>query len=570
MNAFPPPRRVTLGVYAVSSHPIYVGFTAGVAGVAIATRSASGLWLVTPVVALAAASLLWGYELRDLAARFGTNRSRPWVSLPAAGAEAPTLRDRVSVYLTLLLPWGILCETMVLSSVPRDPVETYLPFERSRPVVEASYAFYASAYCVVLALPWVLSCAGALRRFVIRGLVAGALVFPIVWFAPLAAITDVFVPVSLLGQAVVLERRLDSAGGALPSFHVIFSGLAAASLGRRFPRARAAWWVWAALVSLACMSVGVDSVLDVAAGAAICWLALRHERAWALLSGASEWLANSWREWRFGAVRIISHAAYGGLSSAVGMAIVVGVLGSRAATPALIAAGAGLLGAAAWAQWIEGSPALLRPFGFYGGLLGTVLGCLVAPLFGVATWELIAAYALAGPFVQALGRLRCLVQGCCHGAPAPAWLGIAYHHPRSRVVRLSPWAGQPVHPTPLYSILGNGLIALILVRLWSLHVPLTFVAGTYLVLSGLARFVEEAYRGEAQTPIGRGLRLYQWIAASSVVVGAALTTLPTPLLTQPPNPSLAALWAATAIGVTMAIALGVDFPGSNRRFSRLV
>ena len=570
MNAFPPPRLVTHGVYAFTAHPIYVGFTTGTAGVAIATRSASGLWLVTPVVALAAAALLWGYELHDLAARFGPNRPRSWVSLPTADASAPTLRERVSVYLTLLVPWGVLYETVIVLGVPSDAVETYLPFERSLPVLEAAYPFYASVYWVVLLLPWLVSTAVALRRFVVQGLVAGALAFPMFWFIPVVAVPREFVPASVLGHALVLERGLDSAGGALPSFHVIFAGLAAAALGQSFPRARVAGWLWAGVVCVACVGVGVHSIADVTAGVAICGLALRYDRAWALLSGGAEQLANSWREWRFGVLRVISHAAYGGLSSAIGMAIVVGVLGPRAAAPALIAAFIGLLGAAAWAQWIEGSPDLLRPFGFYGGLIGTALGCLVGPAFGVGSWGLLAAFALAGPFVQALGRLRCLVQGCCHGAPAPAWLGIVYHHPRSRVVRLSPWAGQPVHATPLYSILANGAIALVMVRLWSLQLPPTFVGGTYLVLSGLARFVEEAYRGEAQTPIEKGLRLYQWIAAAGVVAGALLTTLPAPLLTQPLHPSFAALASAVAMGMITALALGVDFPGSSRRFSRLV
>jgi hypothetical protein len=356
----------------------------------------------------------------------------------------------------------------------------------------------------------------------------------------------------------------------IAAFPVIFAGLAAAALGRGFPRARLACRIWAGLASLACVGVGMHSIADVAAGAAICGLTLRCERTWALLSGGAERFANSWRESRLGTIRVISHATYGGLASAVGMAIVVGVLGSGAAAPALIVASVGLLRAGAWAQWIEGSPDLLRPFGYYGGLIGTALGCLAGPAFGVGIWELLAAFALAGPFVQTLGRLRCLVQGCCHGEPAPAWLGIAYHHPRSRVVRLSPWAGQPVHATPLYSILANGLIALVMVRLWFLELPLTFDGGTYLVLSGLARFVEEAYRGETQTPIEKGLRLYQWIAIACVVAGAVITALPMSLLTQPSQPSLSALTSAVAIGMVTAIALGVDSPGSSRRFSRLV
>jgi prolipoprotein diacylglyceryltransferase len=236
----------------------------------------------------------------------------------------------------------------------------------------------------------------------------------------------------------------------------------------------------------------------------------------------------------------------------------------------VIATLAGLVGAALWAQWVEGSPSLLRPYGFYGGLIGTIAGCLAAPSFGVPIWSMLAAFAVAGPWVQALGRLRCLVQGCCHGAPCSARIGIVYSHPRSRVVRLSPYAGRPVHPTPLYSILSNAFAALVLARLWAVGMPAPFVAGMFLVLNGLARFVEEAYRGETQTPVSQGLRLYQWIALAGVIVGASLTTLQSEAITGTWQPWWGALGVAGALGVLVGAALGVDFPASNRRFSRLV
>ena len=122
--------------------------------------------------------------------------------------------------------------------------------------------------------------------------------------------------------------------------------------------------------------------------------------------------------------------------------------------------------------------------------------------------------------MQAIGRLRCLVQGCCHGREAAPKVGIRYTHPRSRVTRLSPLGGVPVHPTPVYSMLANLVIGPILVRLWMLRAPLAFVVGMYFLLSGLARFVEEHYRGEPQTPSYGGLRVYQWLAIAWGVAGA--------------------------------------------------
>ena len=86
MNAYPPPRYVERGVYRLLPHPIYAGFVMLCAGISIGVGSASGLWLVSPVVALASAALLLGYEKHDLAERFGRDVRRV---LPEAGDSRP-------------------------------------------------------------------------------------------------------------------------------------------------------------------------------------------------------------------------------------------------------------------------------------------------------------------------------------------------------------------------------------------------------------------------------------------------------------------------------------------------
>ena len=49
MNAYPPPRLVATGVYALTAHPIYLGFVLAAFGTALARGSAAGQWLVSPV-----------------------------------------------------------------------------------------------------------------------------------------------------------------------------------------------------------------------------------------------------------------------------------------------------------------------------------------------------------------------------------------------------------------------------------------------------------------------------------------------------------------------------------------
>ena len=81
MSPFPPGRLVTSGLYALIPHPIYVGAVTICLGYALFTRSAAGLWMVTPLLALAAASFVLGYEREATRIRFGA-LPQPRLRLP--------------------------------------------------------------------------------------------------------------------------------------------------------------------------------------------------------------------------------------------------------------------------------------------------------------------------------------------------------------------------------------------------------------------------------------------------------------------------------------------------------
>ena len=93
MNAFPPTRLVHTGVYRWLQNPIYIGFGLISAGSSIAAGSASGLWLVTPTVILAAVALVFGFERIDLSAASGRRRS----NRPCSPFQEATIRRRRSI-----------------------------------------------------------------------------------------------------------------------------------------------------------------------------------------------------------------------------------------------------------------------------------------------------------------------------------------------------------------------------------------------------------------------------------------------------------------------------------------
>ncbi len=567
MNAYPPPRYVARGVYRLLPHPIYTGFAMLCAGLSIAAGSASGLWLVSPMVALGCAALVLAYERHDLRDRFGCS---PRSLLPADEPAPASLPDRLACYAFVLLPWVVLYEAIVALGTPPDAVSSVLPFERRLPVLEWTEILYASPYAAIALAPLFAPTRRELRKFSVRALAAMAVVFPFFVAIPLIAPARPFVPHTAAGRLLAWERTLDSPAAAFPSFHVVWAVLAAELFGGRWPRMRWLCRVWAVLVAASCVTTGQHGVVDVLAGFATAGLVMRGPALWEAIRTRAEGVANSWKEWRFGPVRVINHGAYAGLGAFLALWIAGMLAGPHHVAPVFTAAFAAVIGAALWAQFVEGSPQLLRPYGFYGGLLGGTLGSLVAPLFGASPWLVLAAFSAGGPWAQAMGRLRCLVQGCCHGRPAPPSIGIRYTHPRSRVCRLSPFAGIPIHPTPVYSILWNAVVAVAVTRLWTLHARLHLIAGFYFILTGLGRFVEEAWRGEPQTPVLARLRLYQWAAAASVLAGALMTALGNSGSAPNPHFDWRAMLPAAAFGLVVWFAMGVDFPKSNRRFSRLV
>lgn len=567
MNAFPPPRFVQRSIYRLVPHPIYGGFVIACAGVAIVSGSASGLWLVTPAVALSSAALVLGYELPDLHHRFGAQTSSAW--LPREGAEPPSLTVRIRIYLVILLPWLVVFEMFGALGKPPDWIGTYLPFETHWPVIQQTELFYASTYVVVLLVPLLAHSGSALRRFAQRGLVAMALIFPLYLLLPFFVPPRPFNPTTALGHLLLWERTPYSGTAAFPSFHVVWALIAASALAEGSRWKKYLWWTWAILVAASCITTGMHSIADVVAGVAAYVAVVRMPEIWTAILTAAEHVANSWREWRLGPVRIINHGGFAAAGVLLGMAMIDTLLGpGREAITASIFL-CSTAGAALWAQWVEGSPALLRPMGFYGSVLGAILGATSALLLHVNLWTVLAATCIAAPVIQGIGRLRCLVQGCCHGRVSGPLPGIRYTDPHSRVCRLAHLAGVPVHATPVYSILWNGVVELALLRLLQLHASCTMIFGIYLILSSAGRFVEEVYRGEPQTATIGGLHLYQWIAIALGVAGAVITTVrSSPLPVAAPLRAVSILLALGCAAVAWFVT-GIDFPESSRCFARL-
>jgi prolipoprotein diacylglyceryltransferase len=576
MNAFPPTRLVSTGVYRWVGDPIYIGFSFAVAGVAVAKGSNAGLWVVTPVVCLAAAALVVGYERPDLLRRFGPMAAAPRrLSLPRAGIQPPTVANRAAVFVWILGSWLLTWLAVQALGPSDDAFGTALPFERTWPVWQWTEVLYVTAYVFVPLTVIVLRTGDALRRFAMSGALA-TVVVGLCWLTiPVVAQNRPFQPDGVWGLLLAFEQHHSTGVATFPAFHVLWAMLAAAAwdadgrnLARTWPGAIG--WTRAALVTVSTLTTGMHTIIDVLA-AVLAYFPLRDPSAtWRRIRAATERIANSWRDWRIGPIRLINHAIYAALAGAVGFLIAASAIHREQRLAAVWISLCSLAGAGIWAQIVEGSPRLLRPFGWYGGVIGAVVGMSIAASLGTPIVPLLGAFALAAPWIQLIGRVRCLVQGCCHGGPASDGVGIRYRQRRSRVAQIADLSNTPIHATPLYSMAANLVIGMLILRLRMLHVRDVLIIGVYLILSGIARFAEEGYRAEPQTPVICGLHSYQWLAIGSMLVGIWWTTLSMPTVAVGFGP-IEQRVAATglAIGLLAGCAMGVDVPRSNRRFSRL-
>lgn len=569
MNAFPPKKFVTKGVFSIFQNPIYVGTILISFSFSAIMQSSSGFWLVCPLFTLMIISYTLGFENERNEKVFGQQRYKPMLSLPEASDEPATFKNKIAAFILVYLPWLLVYESFIFIGIPKDAIYTNLPIDSIIPVIEITTILYVSAYFYALLIPFIVNSKKLLRCFIIDVWLATGISATLYFMLPFIVRQTPFTSHSILGDILLLDRAYDGICAAFPAFHVIWAFLAAHYFSMVIKNQKWLWYGLAVSISISCITTGNHSIMDVVAGCSVFIIVKCKIQIWDFIRAQSEHIANSWKEWRFGSIRIINHGFYAGAAGFTGTLLMGSFLGNQYAFVGFLLGIFGIIGAALWAQFIEGSPKLQRPYGYYGSVVGAIIGSLLLFIcFRINLYLLLASAAFSSPWIQILGRLRCLVQGCCHGKPSNKGLGIRFTHPNSRVNKISGLHGTTLHPTQLYSIGTNLLAGLILIRLYTLDMTMTFIIGMYVILNGLGRFVEEYYRGEAQTPYWAGMRIYQWIAIINIVIGAIFTCLPSGemIAFQLNIPSIC--WAF-AMGIFATIAYGVDFPNSNRRFARL-
>jgi phosphatidylglycerol:prolipoprotein diacylglycerol transferase len=185
----------------------------------------------------------------------------------------------------------------------------------------------------------------------------------------------------------------------------------------------------------------------------------------------------------------------------------------------LFAVGGGLVGGVALYVAVHvplfvADPALLLQPGlvFYGGLIGGAgAAALYCRIYAVPLPRVADAAAPGLAFGHALGRIGCLLGGCCYGRVVAPSFPLA--------VEL---AGATRHPVQLYEAAGLVVIAVVTALLPRKHKGGIFTV--YLGLYAILRLATERFRGDdfERGSIVRGSSTSQLIASVMLVAAVAL------------------------------------------------
>jgi phosphatidylglycerol:prolipoprotein diacylglycerol transferase len=124
-----------------------------------------------------------------------------------------------------------------------------------------------------------------------------------------------------------------------------------------------------------------------------------------------------------------------------------------------------------------------------------------------------------------VGRMGCLLAGCCFGKPTDVPWAITFTNPAA-MANSGTTLGVPLHPTQLYDAGAELLILLFLLAFERRGRPFpgrTF--WSYLLLYGMSRFVVEFYRGDNRGFVFDVLSTSQFVSILLVPVSIVMLIL---------------------------------------------
>ncbi len=152
---------------------------------------------------------------------------------------------------------------------------------------------------------------------------------------------------------------------------------------------------------------------------------------------------------------------------------------------------------------------------FYGGLLLAVaVSFWYMRRHHLPLWPTCDVFAPGIALGHAVGRVGCLMAGCCYGKPTHAWWAITFTDAFTGDYVGTP-LGTPLHPTQLYEVAAE--LAILGFLLWLERRSRNFPGRTfwsYILLYGVSRYAIEFFRGDPRGSV--------WIFSTSQFISVLL------------------------------------------------
>ena len=170
---------------------------------------------------------------------------------------------------------------------------------------------------------------------------------------------------------------------------------------------------------------------------------------------------------------------------------------------------------------------------FYGGLIAAVgVALFYLRRHKLPLWTTTDVFAPGIALGHVVGRLGCLMAGCCFGKPTSVPWAVTFRDPAAFTNVGTP-LGVPLHPTQLYEAGAEALILALLLVFERRGRPFpgrTF--WSYLLLYGISRFFIEFYRGDSRGMVFDVLSTSQFVSIIlvplSIVMLVVLSRRPDP------------------------------------------
>ncbi len=158
---------------------------------------------------------------------------------------------------------------------------------------------------------------------------------------------------------------------------------------------------------------------------------------------------------------------------------------------------------------------------FSGGILAVILTTLwYVRRHKLPFWKVCDLWAPAAVIGQAIGRIGCLMAGCCYGKPTDLKWGIVFTHPHTLAPR-----NIALHPTQIYSSLSGFIIFFVLLLIYSKKKFEGQVFLWFLILHSTARLIIERFRGDDRGMLPGSTMSVTQLVATLVLLGSVIALI---------------------------------------------